>query len=144
MDGNTKLTAEIRASDKRIGQLEFDLAVEREVNRRLRSLAPAPPVHGPSRSPERQSDGALVMPGSVADEAARALREHGQSMRARDITRVLVKRGVKTNSKRGLLPMVVSTLRRRQDLFVRVERGIYKIRNGSEGGDGDVPTEDTT
>ncbi len=55
------------------------------------------------------------------------LERNGKAMRAADITAALVAAGFKTEAKNGLLPSVLSALGRREDLFKKVRRGIYKL-----------------
>jgi hypothetical protein len=65
----------------------------------------------------------------LADHVTDLLRENGRPMQAGAISKTLVERGVTTTSKRGLLPMVMSTLIRRKDVFQRTsKRGQYKLR----------------
>ncbi len=49
-------------------------------------------------------------------------------MRARDIAEKLKDKGYKSTSKSGLLPSVNSALKRRDDLFKKTKRGIYKLK----------------
>ena len=66
---------------------------------------------------------------SLADHIKDLLRENGRPMQAADIARKLDERGVPTTSKRGLLPMVMSSLIRRKDVFQRTnKRGQYKLK----------------
>lgn len=73
-----------------------------------------------------------VVPGSLVDQISALLREHGKSMRACDIARALQSRGVTTTSKNGLLPMVLSALSRRKQLFRKIKRGTYKLANSED------------
>ena len=66
---------------------------------------------------------------SLADHVLDLLREKGRPMQAAAITKALEERGVTTTSKRGLLPMVMSTVIRRKDVFQRTsKRGQYKLK----------------
>jgi hypothetical protein len=66
--------------------------------------------------------------GHTVPEAVRTILErHGKPMRARDIVLALQAAGFKTESKRGLLPGVLSALGRREDLFKKIRRGTYKL-----------------
>lgn len=49
-------------------------------------------------------------------------------MRAIEITKALELQGETCKSEKGLLPNVLSTLRRRVDLFENVSRGVYRIK----------------
>jgi hypothetical protein len=66
--------------------------------------------------------------GHTVPEAVKAvLEKRGKPMRARDVVLALEAAGFKTESKRGLLPSVLSALGRREDLFKKVRRGTYKL-----------------
>lgn len=67
---------------------------------------------------------------SLPEKIREILKEAKKPLRARDIARALKEKGEKTSSKKGLLPNVVSALRRRTDLFQKVARGTYKLKGG--------------
>lgn len=58
---------------------------------------------------------------------ADVLRKEHKPMRGADITKRLEKAGVKSSSNRGLMAMVFSALRKRRDLFKKVNRGVYRL-----------------
>lgn len=126
-----RLTRQIAESDSKLKQLDFALAVEREVNRRLRALRPSGSVQRPSKDSSELRGLAMhsmnLVSGSIADHTVRLLQEKGKPMRGRDIARELGNRGVTTTAKGGLLPMVLSAIRRRSDVFKRVRRGTYTL-----------------
>ena len=73
-------------------------------------------------------EGNQYITGHTVPEAVReVLEKHGKAMRARDVVLALTSAGFKTESKRGLLPGVLSALNRREDLFKKVRRGVYKL-----------------
>ena len=122
----TDINKQIQHCKNKIANLRFELAVEQAVLGRLQALSP-------NQSRSDSGSAPQVMSGSLAEQIVSLLREKSKSMRPTDITSVLTKRGVTTTSKRGLLPMVISALRRRQDVFYRVRRGVYKLTEGGEG-----------
>jgi hypothetical protein len=70
-----------------------------------------------------------IEPGSLTDTVVKFFQEiPGQELRAAEIAKELTSRGVTTTSKNGLLPMVISTLSRRKDLFEKVGTGRYRLR----------------
>lgn len=81
---------------------------------------------------DRNSKKIVVPIGSLAGKIAHVLQEADKPMRARDIARILHAAGVKTDSAKGLLPMVLSALVRRKDLFVKVSRGVYTVAKEGE------------
>jgi len=56
------------------------------------------------------------------------LTSAGKAMRARDIADSLTQSGYGKDKKNGLLPSVLSALGRRNDLFRKVKRGIYRLK----------------
>lgn len=73
--------------------------------------------------------------GSMPEKIRGVLREARRPMRVVDITKRLEELGVKSTSSKGLMPSVVSSLLRREDLFVREGRGIYALKDGGNGKD---------
>ncbi|SRR6266478_5781090 len=67
--------------------------------------------------------------GSLPERIGAVIQAAEEPMRARDIVVELEKRGVRTDSPKGLLPSVLSALNRRSDLFRRVDRGTYTLVN---------------
>lgn len=68
--------------------------------------------------------GALTLP-----EAIKAvLTNAGKSLRAKDISEALEKAGYGKGAKNGLGPSVLSALGRREDLFRKVRRGVYRLK----------------
>ena len=121
----------IEASRQRIAQLEQDVAFERRyladlVNRRGNLPKDDSNVGKKKRDRPVLSKGSIE-PGSVTDQIVTLLKERGQTMRAADIARELVDRGATTTAKKGMLPMVLSSLSRRRNLFQKVGRGQYRL-----------------
>lgn len=115
-----------QASDERLRSLESDLAFERRYNADLRAKLVA---SGGKVAPDSNGQSPAVTPkGNLTDNIYAVLSEHPGTMRPRDIAEAVEKRGVTTRSKKGLLPMVLSTLGRRKDLFDKPERGLYRLK----------------
>lgn len=69
--------------------------------------------------------------GGIPAKVIGVLRERDvghKGMRAADITGILTSLGVTSDSAKGLLPSVISALRRRGDLFEPVSRGVYRLK----------------
>ena len=69
---------------------------------------------------------------SIADYIAKVLQESVRPLRVSEIVAVLEENDVPTSSENGHMSSVLSALRRRSDLFERVSRGMYKLRDAKE------------
>ncbi len=123
----------IEASQGRIADLEDELQFERRYLADLRARRAG--LSKPSRTRKKAatprpapSVKGTIEPGSLTEKIVNLLQERGQPMRAAEIRRVLEGRGVATTSKNGLLPMVLSSLSRRKDVFSKVARGEYALK----------------
>ena len=118
----------IGATEAKIAELEADLAVERRLLERLQAeRRDGSERQGPRKA---RSDGqaSKIAAGTLTEKIAAFLRERGgKAMQASEITRGLHQQGVETTSKNGLLPMVLSSLSRRKDVFRKVARGRYRL-----------------
>lgn len=65
---------------------------------------------------------------SVADWIVKALLEIDKPMHVREIVKTLESNGIQSKAENGLMNSVMSALSRRSDLFQRVERGHYALR----------------
>jgi len=117
------LDEQIEATRRKVSSLEFDLAVERAVLNRLLAARQS----GAGGAPGGVKG--AVVPGSLAEKAVGVLRDKGKPMRARDITKILEANGERSGGKTSLLALVLSALRRRQDLFERTGRGVYRLKD---------------
>jgi len=126
MIDDNALRQQIASAERRITKLEFELAVERQVLERLKGMrgnsAQQPLSSG---EPPRAT---RVVSGSLAHQAAAVLRAAGKPLRARDISNQLERQGVTSKGKTSLLALVISAMRRREDLFKRVRRGVYALK----------------
>jgi hypothetical protein len=65
---------------------------------------------------------------SIADFVAKVLCERGEPMRVQEIVRALLENGITSSSGEAPVNSVLSAVSRRADLFVRVSRGLYTLR----------------
>ncbi len=117
----------IQASEQRTAQLEEAVAFERRYLADLVKRRDDLPKSGKTKRARPVLSKGSIEPGSVTDQIVTLLKERGQTMRAADITRELVDRGATTTAKGGMLPMVLSSLSRRKNLFRKVTRGQYRL-----------------
>ena len=130
--GKEGLSAQVHETERRIASLRRDLEVEERVLQRLRAARRSVASRRRRRPAETGTPVRTVKRGSFADEAMAVLEQSGEPMRATDIARALQRRGVSTASDKGLVPQVISALRRRPDLFRRVRRGVYALSKAAE------------
>lgn len=69
---------------------------------------------------------------TIASCIVRVLSAHGTAMHIHEIVRALMENGVSTKSENGPKNSVVSALSRRDDLFYKVQRGRYALRQQCE------------
>ena len=124
----------IETSQQRIAQLEQDVAFERrylaDLVKRRGNLPKDDSNVGKKKRDRPVLSKGSIEPGSVTDQIAKLLQERGQTMRAADIARELVDRGATTRAKGGMLPIVLSSLSRRKNVFRKVGRGQYGLLKG--------------
>ena len=65
---------------------------------------------------------------SVAEASAQVVRSAGRPMRAIEIAKQLVKAGFE--DKKSLSVTITSAMLRRKDLFHKIDRGLFTLRNG--------------
>ena len=141
INGTTGLHRKIAQTEQKVNKLQFELAVEKAVLTRLRAAAhdESPPLLS---SGTTQAAGPKIIPGTITQYIVDTLQDNkNKPMRVRDITASLKARGVTTVSPRGLMPMIISTMRRRTGIFERLERGVYRLVNFTqdEPSKGDTP-----
>ncbi len=135
----------VAKTEERIAELREDLALEQRLLERLKA------EYGPKSKP-MVTNGATgtsvaratkVEQGSLTDHIAALFRERPRVLRASEIAKELESRGVTTSSKNGLLPMVLSSLSRRSDIFGKAERGrYYLLKKKKESLEMDEPASD--
>lgn len=121
----------IAVAQERVAQLEKEIAFQRQYLADLEGLRGNTPSERSEPRKKKQSrpipPKGSIEPGSVTDQIVGLLKERGQTMRAADIARELTARGATTTAKGGMLPMVLSSLFRRKNLFRKVARGQYRL-----------------
>lgn len=100
--------------------------------------AAAPPMAELSPPPaQATSQGASGVPHTGANRASELsvvkmmvviMRGHAGPMRGAEITAELEKLGYVSKARGGLISNVFSELKRREDLFVKVDRGVYRLK----------------
>lgn len=121
----------LREAEAQVAQrkqaLEDAEAVVRYCRERLRSLE-----HQPLALPFERPLGSSLTGKTVAEATCEVLRAaQGRPLRVGEIARALVAGGFP--SKKSLTVTITTAIRRREDLFERVDRGLFVLRNG-EGG----------
>lgn len=118
----------IAESDARLANLQAELEKERM---RRESLSALPEVAESKNGAEhvkpakkRRRKGKKTL----ADSIVQILKEHTDGMRSTDIAKKLLESGESKKVHKELLPNVISALRRKDDLFENVERGVYRLK----------------
>lgn len=121
----TNLQEQIRQVESKIEDLKIKLMVEESVLKRLKAID----------NPEQpqQSLNVVNTPatynGSLVEHIKAVLFETNRSVTVKEICDMLTARGVTTNAKAGLGSAIACAMARRDDLFHRVRRGLYGLRN---------------
>lgn len=126
-----ELLTQVRLQEKLITSLQAKLAAVSATEPQAKT-SEVPPKESTSSAIDLRKpwDGlSLSMPLQVAS----VLRMKERPMRVTEIVQRLEELGVRSNSKKGILPNVVSALTRRDDLFEKKARGIYALRDAPGG-----------
>jgi hypothetical protein len=119
---------EIRQQEDKVQELRNKLSREEDFLKRLKGLGrPKQPLLPMKENvPVSQSD---AQEGTVIEHIVTILSDSGGSMHVKDITEKLAAKGVVSGAQGGLSATVANALfRRRNDLFQRVRRGLYRLR----------------
>lgn len=116
-----KLTDEIKACKANIGDLEFNLAVERALLERFVAMENGDQSAAPD-GPRR------IIPDSIVPHIQSILLAKGKSMKVAQVAREIELRGIEVKGKTDLKRLISSALIRRSDLFKRVHRGLYRLK----------------
>ncbi len=126
----------IEASGKRLAELENSVTFEQrylaDLKERHGNISTTGPVKRRIIRTKPILTKGSIEPGSLTDQIVGVLKDSGETMRASNIARELTKRGATTTAKGGMLPMVISSLSRRKNLFHKVARGQYKLIQSRE------------
>lgn len=128
------ITQLIRESEAAVKRIRADLELEERFLERLKARYTGRDDESGEREEDANKNGPdrLAPTGTLPEAIAEVLRKNGKPMRARDIAETLLENGYESEAKHGLLPSVLSALGRRQDLFVKVHRGVYSLRYSAE------------
>ena len=115
-----RIKEQIDEVKRKIAELEFELAVEKAVLKRLE----APSAKGKRKSSRK----ARKEPrrGSLAAEAKEILTQSQKPLSVAELSDAFMKRG-HHEDRNKLNRLIPSALRRRSDIFVPVERGLYDL-----------------
>ena len=112
----------------KLQSLQAEVALEDRYLRNLRAKRMSL-TDGENAGKLGSSSNTLISSSQTLPEAIKAvLMSKGKAMRARDIAATLTSNGYGKETKNGLLPSVLSALGRREDLFRKVKRGIYRLK----------------
>ncbi len=120
------ITQELKQVEKKVKELEFQLAVEKAVYERLTAIDAG---NQPSLFRNTQSP---TIPGSMPSHIEAVLAEADKPMKISAIVEAVKKRGAQSKMAKGIENNVRGTLKRRNDLFVRHKRGMYKLVSEGE------------
>jgi len=115
------LSKQVEKSKAKITEMEFNLAVEREVL--LRLLAMQNGEHNTDSDKSRP-----IIADSIVPHIQSVLESQKKPMKVRAILKAIEKEGIEIEGKTEPKRLISSALVRRSDLFERVDRGLYKIR----------------
>jgi hypothetical protein len=117
---------EIKKVEAEINNLQFRLAVKQEVLTHLMAL----------NSPEQTSSAGNTLSTmrrslrrSLFSQLQTVLMESGQPMTVDEMIEAVKQKGVSTTAKTGLKPLVASLISRRKNVFVRIGRGLYDLKD---------------
>jgi len=118
---------QIRQVEDKIKDLRIKIMIEEGVLKRLRAIDnPEQPLlpsedNVPNTEPVTQQ-------GSLVEHIRVVLYENNRSMHVKEICSSLTAKGVTTGAKAGLASAIACAMYRRDDLFQRVRRGLYRLR----------------
>jgi hypothetical protein len=118
----SNIAEEIRKIESRIFDLKSKLLIEEKVLARLKA------IQSPNRATIENNGVKAFRRGSVASHIEAVFKEAKKVMSIQEITTALEQRGVTSDSKTGLQPMVASVLSKNTNTFVKVGRGIYALK----------------
>lgn len=122
------ITEQVKSVKDRIEKLRFQLAVEEKVLTRLKA------IEEPTQSNQESSeDIRRTSYGSITGQLKQILQESDRPMTIKQMERALVKRGIKSKSKLGFNVAISSALFKRKDIFRRIERGVYELKDKQRG-----------
>jgi len=116
-----KLSEEIKKIEKTIETLNKNLSDNKAILNYLKAKQ-GTRSSGKSRGHRKRSKD------SLSGQILTLLKEVGKPMKVSEIAKELEARGVTTNSKYGLAPMIASAVRKDEQVFTRLKRGLYCLK----------------
>lgn len=115
------ISDQIKECKARIVDLKFQLAVEEAVLARLNAIAN-------TDKSIISKDSRPTIPDSIVPHIKSVLRESGKAMRIVEIASEIKRKNVTIEGKTKPKRLISSALTRRNDIFERVDRGLYKLK----------------
>lgn len=118
-----KVSEEIRKIEKIVEDLQKKLSDNKAILVYLKDKQNARSFSsGKTRGHRKRSDN------SLNGKIALLLKEVGKPMEVKEMAKALAAKGVKTDSKYGLAPMIASSIRKDEKTFHRIKRGLYCLK----------------
>jgi predicted butyrate kinase (DUF1464 family) len=125
----SNIQEQIRLVEEKIRDYKIKLMVEEGVLKRLRALDNSEQPLLPLEDNEVQTAEPVAQEGSLVEHIRTVLSENNRSMHVKEICSSLKAKGVTTGAKAGLASAIACAMYRRDDLFQRLRRGLYRLRN---------------
>ena len=128
----SNIQEQIRQVESKIFDLRISLRIEEGILKRLKALeTPEQPLlpltdNVPVLTNVPQQ---VTQSGTLVANIKAVLAENGGSMHVKDIYEKLKAMGITTDAKAGLAASIANALFRRDDIFQRVRRGMYRLKN---------------
>jgi hypothetical protein len=127
----SNIQEQIKQVEEKAQDLRIKLMVEEGILKRLKLYAGA--LDNPEQpllplSEDAQDSQPVAQQGSLVEHIRGVLSENGGSVHVKDICKKLASQGVTTGAKAGLASAIACAMHRREDLFQRVRRGMYRLR----------------
>ena len=116
-----KINDEIEKVQKKINELNLQLTIEKAVLERLQGLTKK------RRGSRKSSD--TPRKDSLAAHLKTILEKSGGPLTVSDLVERLERNGFVSSATVGLNNLVPSALNRRNDIFIRVKRGVYDLKS---------------
>ena len=123
---------QIKQVEDKVKDLRIKLMIEESVLKRLKAIeSPEEPLlplsdNAPILTNVPQQ---VTQSGTLVANIKAVLAENAGSMHVKDIHEKLKAMSITTDAKAGLAASIANALFRREDIFQRVRRGMYRLRN---------------
>lgn len=123
----SNIREQIEQVEDKIRELRIKLMVEESVLKRLKAIeSPEQPLL--PLVDDVQNTEPVAQQGSLVEHIRAVLSEHNRSMHVKEICELLNAKGITTGAKAGLGTAIACAMYRREDLFQRLRRGLYRLR----------------